>query len=366
MQDRDNGTASVLFRLRNGENEDDVLQDMRNHSLVAHGRPWEQTTGQVGTILGLRNGIPEHQPQNYLILQDYNLNQDNIHPYESNQPHEMLPTVYNGNVNLLASAGGATLSYALNDASQLQQRLFDEGRRGSIKDPLSAKFAAAAWLKNPDNPIQGPATDIMRRTLGGNEDDPATTQRKIDAGFFGRNVTFAQEGNQVDPEIQNFLDQNRAPTRSDLKNFQNQFNVPVGRLSGSVASDVSSINSILSRTRHSRGRNISVSAFPPPPGSSALSGRGYSPRVPSAPPGPGVAWFIPSAPNSGPLSGRGIFGGSQQSPFHWMGNRGATISHPNVSLQAPQYDPNFDNRNSGVLQRSIRKSGGPHRTSRPK
>lgn len=336
MQVRDNGTASVLFRLRNGENETDTLRDMKDHSLVSYGRPWEETTGQVGTILGLRNGIPDHQPQNYFILQDYNLNQDNIHPYETNQPHEMLPTIYNGNTNLLASAGGATLSYALNDASQLQQRLFDEGRRGSIKDPLSAKFAAAAWLKNPDNPIQGPATDIMRRQLGGNEDDPATTQRKIDAGFFGRNVTFAQEDNQVDPEIQAFMDQNQAPTRSDLKNFQNQFKVPVGRLSGSTASTVSSINSVLSRTRHHRGGTIS--AFPPPPGAASLSGSypGYSPRTPSAPPAPsgssGSAWFIPADSNAGPLSGRGIFGGSGSGSYNWSRNRGATIPQPRASL----------------------------------
>jgi len=147
------------------------------------------------------------------------------------------------------------------------------------------------------------------------------------------------------------MDQNQAPTRSDLKNFQNQFKVPVGRLSGSTASTVSSINSVLSRTRHHRGGTIS--AFPPPPGATSLSGSypGYSPRTPSAPPAPsgggGLAWFIPNTPNSGPLSGRGIFGVSGSGSYNWSRNRGPTIPQPRTSLTSPQVDLSF---NDGGIQ----------------
>jgi hypothetical protein len=129
----------------------------------------------VATVLGKRNGVLDHQAQDIYVQQKKQMNQRTRYPYRSNETKDLLPTIYNGNTNILASSGGAPLAYALSNASELQQRLFSERMRASADNPLSAKFAAIARQRTTDNPIQGPATDVMRRELAAGEDDVQTT-----------------------------------------------------------------------------------------------------------------------------------------------------------------------------------------------
>lgn len=293
---RDKNTQAVLFRLRHGDPPNRTFDDMRDFSLTTYGRPYEPSRNQVGTILGERNGVPDHQSQNIYILQDHDMNQRTRFPYNSKEPKHLLPTVYNGTVNMLASSGGAPLAYALMNESELQQRLFSEGMRASELNPLSAKFAWNARKRTFDNVVQGPATDIMRRELAGNEDDPVTTERKIKSGHFGgRRPTHITEDTQIDPEIEAFRNQHRPPTRADFLDFRNLFTAPVGRITGSTVHNVASINARLNRIRPPGGYQMHTPSAPSPPGSasgSSTSSPGWGPgsfqmRAPSAPPAPG-------------------------------------------------------------------------------
>ena len=325
MLKTDNNTQGVLFRIRKGADVNRSLKQLKNFSLQARGRPYEPSRGQVGTILGRRNGIPDNQAQDLLILQDKAMNQRTRFPYHSNDLKHILPTVYNGNVNILASSGGAPLAYALNNPTELQQRIFAEGMRASEKNPLSAKFAAIARQRNFNNAVQGPATDIMRRELAGSADDKATTERKISSGHFGLSrSTHLTSDTQVDPEIEAFRNQHRPPTRSDLINFQTRFNAPVQRITGSTVQNVNSINSTLNSMRapgyHARvpsvtssvrGVNGSSVAASIRSGRSSRSGRlslagaPYQIPTPSAPPAPiNVISSVPIRHNASVVSGR--------------------------------------------------------------
>jgi len=65
------------------------------------------------------------------------------------------------------------LTSSLDDESELAQRLYSEGIRGSMTNPLSARYAIKA-RENRELPVQGGATDIVHREFG-NEDERATT-----------------------------------------------------------------------------------------------------------------------------------------------------------------------------------------------
>jgi len=146
-------------------------------------------------------------------------------PYKSNQLHDILPTIYNGNVNMLASSGGAPLAFALDDESELQERLYSEGIRGSSSNPLSARYAIAAY-QNREPPVIGGATDVMRRELAGQQDDDATMARKLNSGHLGdprKQSAFLQANSEIDPEITAFQNGRRAPTKKDFDGYSSKF-----------------------------------------------------------------------------------------------------------------------------------------------
>ena len=256
MLNTDNNTQATLFRIRKGGDLGSNFRGLQDYALMNYGRPCKNSLGQFATVLGKRNGIPDHQSQDILTLQKNQINQRTRYPYRTNEMKDLLPTIYNGNTNILASSGGAPLAYALSSDSELQQRLFSEGMRASAENPLSAKFAFIARQRTTDNPMPGPATDVMRRELAANEDDVQTTKRKIATGHFGSQPTFLTADTQIDPEINAFMNQQRAPTRSDLLNFQTNFHAPVNRITGSAVHNVHSINSTLNGIRSNRSAQI--------------------------------------------------------------------------------------------------------------
>jgi hypothetical protein len=128
---------------------------------------------------------------------------------------------------MLASSGGAPLAFALDDESELQERLYLEGIRGSSSNPLSARYAIAA-RENREPPVIGGATDVMRREIEGHLDDQSTMARKLKSGHLGdpRNQSaFLTSETEIDPEIQAFINQSRPPTKKDFDGYSSKFTV---------------------------------------------------------------------------------------------------------------------------------------------
>ena len=203
----DDSVQAVLFRMRKGIGSGyQALKNYKNNCLRMYGRPYLPTRGKIPTIIGKRNGVPIGSDQDYYQQQRNVMFHRTTRPYQSNELRDILPTVYNGNVNMLASSGGAPLAFALDDDSELQERLYSEGIRGSLSNPLSARFAMNAH-HNREPPIIGGQTDIMRRELEGHQDDEETMARKLQSGHLGNQSVSLISGAQLDPEIEAFKNQ---------------------------------------------------------------------------------------------------------------------------------------------------------------
>ena len=247
---QDNSTQSVLFRLRRGiGSNEQTMKSYKNYSLQGYGRPYLPTLGKIPTILGKRNGVPVGADQDHYQQQRNIMNRRTTRPYKSNNLHDILPTIYNGNVNILATTGGAPLAFALDDDSELQERLFSEGIRGSSSNPLSARFAMNA-RRDREPPVFGGQTDVMRRELAGHEDDEETMGRKLRSGHFGdiRNQSAdLRFDTQLDPEVEAFKNQRRPPTKKDFDGYDSRFQATVNQLNGNVVAHLSSLRSQLDR-----------------------------------------------------------------------------------------------------------------------
>jgi len=180
----DNSVQAILFRLRKGGGNDGETKNYKKNAMQLYGRSYVPTRGKIPTIIGKRNGIPLGADQDYYQQQRGIMRKKMTRPYQSNQLRDILPTIYNGNVNMLASSRGDPLAFALDDESELQKRLYSEGIRCSNSNPLSARYAIAA-RENREQPVIGGATDIMRRELAGQQDDDATMARKLNSGHLG-------------------------------------------------------------------------------------------------------------------------------------------------------------------------------------
>jgi len=221
----DNSVQAIIFRLWKGAANDGEMKNYKKSALQSYGRPYVPTRGKIPTIIGKRNGVPVGADQDYYQQQRGIMRKKMTRPYKSNQLHDILPTIYNGNVNILASSGGAPLAFALDDESELQERLYSEGIRGSSSNPLSARYAIAAH-QNREPPVIGGATDVMRRELAGQQDDDATMARKLNSGHLGdprKQSAFLQANSEIDPEIQAFQNGRRAPTKKDFDGYSSKF-----------------------------------------------------------------------------------------------------------------------------------------------
>ena len=256
----DNSSQAVLYRLRKGiGNSDQTLKNYKNNNLTTYGRPYLSSLGKIPTIIGKRNGVPIGADQDYFQQQRNIMSKKNTRQFRSNNLEDILPTIYNGNTNMLASSGGAPLAFALEDESELHERLFSEGIRGSTKNPLSAKFALDA-RENRGIPVFGGATDVMRRELEGGQDDNETMARKLHSGHLGTQSPFLTSESQIDPEVQAFMDQTRAPTRADFKGLNSKFQATVNKIGSTSTAHLKNLNSQLtniSNTSKNQGVQLS-------------------------------------------------------------------------------------------------------------
>ena len=242
---QDNSVQGVMFRMRRGiGNPDSELQRHNAYAMQLYGYPTIPPTGKVATMIGSRNGVPDGADQDVYQLQRQIMRRGTNKPFRSDQMRDILPTVYNGNVNILAETGGAPLAFALDDESELEQRLYSEGIRGSIANPLSARFAYKA-RQNRELPVQGGATDVLRKELAANEDDLETKRRKINTGYLGTYNPTLTEETPLDPEIEAFMEQSRPPTQSSMKKMGGNFQATVKEIGKDQVTNLQSIHTQL-------------------------------------------------------------------------------------------------------------------------
>ena len=253
----DNSSQAILFRLRKGiGSSEHVMKNYKGNCLQMYGRPYLSSLGKVPTIIGKRNGIPIGSDQDYFQRQRNIMNKRHTRPFKSNEMRDIAPTIYNGNVNILAGTGGAPLAFALDDESELQERLYSEGIRGSSSNPLSARFAINAH-QNREPPVIGGATDIMRRELSAHEDDEATMGRKLHSGYLGnirKQSAFLTAESTLDPEIEAFKNQMRPPTRKDFLGHSSQLQATVEKIHKTTAAQITGLDEQLKKL-NTRSRN---------------------------------------------------------------------------------------------------------------
>jgi DNA-binding phage protein len=253
---QDNSVQGILFRLRRGiGNPDTELRRHNAYALQLRGNPTIPGTGKVATSLGKRNGVPDGGDQDVYQLQRQIMRRGTTRPFRTDQMRDIVPTIYNGNVNILAETGGAPLAFALDDESELEQRLYSEGIRGSIANPLSARFAFNT-RQNRELPVQGGATDVLRQELTANEDDLETKGRKMKSGYLGKYNPHSSAETPLDPEIEDFVSQSRPPTQRDIKNMGGNFTASVTKLGKDQVTNLKSIQSQLAGISTDHGMHL--------------------------------------------------------------------------------------------------------------
>jgi hypothetical protein len=146
------------------------------------------------TVVGLRNGIPLGQDQDYKYNQLIDMNPYPMgkNPFLSDSVEDMYPKTYgqanpmggtNGTILNVSSITGTPLAMALDDGTELLQRIHTEAFRIDPKNPLSGEFALAAFLKNQTNPETGPMSDYMRMGLAQDAEDAYVLNQQLAAGF---------------------------------------------------------------------------------------------------------------------------------------------------------------------------------------
>jgi len=196
-----------------------------NEGNVAHG---QEEYGKYPYIVGLHNGTGFGQDQTEPYLQRKQLKPyPHPHgPFVNNHMDQLVPTptMY---VNELASTGGAPLSIALDDPITLEHFMDSESRREAPENPFSAAYAKRAIEKLEWDPTLGSQRDAIRRNLKADEEDLDTTGRKIAAGFYSDPQKFAHVKTDLEPEIENFINRTRAPTRHDFDTLADKMSKPV-------------------------------------------------------------------------------------------------------------------------------------------
>ena len=204
---------------------DTVEKTYFNEGNVAHG---QEEYGKYPYIVGLHNGTGFGQDQTEPYLQRKQLKPyPHSHgPFVNNHMDQLVPTptMY---VNELASTGGAPLSIALDDPITLEQFMDSESRREAPENPFSAAYAKRAIEKLEWDPTLGSQRDAIRRNLKADEEDLDTTGRKIAAGFYSDPQKYAHVKTELEPEIENFINRTRAPTRHDFDTLADKMSQPV-------------------------------------------------------------------------------------------------------------------------------------------
>ena len=188
--------------------------------------------GTKGTILGLRNGIPDNAEQDLVHQRELGLRPyvKGMNPYTTNLMVDVLPSYYYTNPiaglggyepNLASFNGQKPLATALDEPSELIQRLYEDKFRMHASNPLSAAYSMNQ--KRLDNAVRGPMYDAMRSRMKDNiTDDDIVTESKINKGY-GINKNYKEldsNSQKFTNEVVDYMKKQRPINATDLTNAQ--------------------------------------------------------------------------------------------------------------------------------------------------
>ena len=188
--------------------------------------------GTKGTILGLRNGIPDNAEQDLVHQRELGLRPyvKGMNPYTTNLMVDLLPSYYYTNPiaglggyepNLASFNGQKPLATALDEPSELIQRLYEDKFRMSASNPLSAAYSMNQ--KRLDNAVRGPMYDAMRSRMKDNiTDDDIVTESKINKGY-GLDKNYKEldsKSQKFTNEVVDYMKKQRPINATDLTNAQ--------------------------------------------------------------------------------------------------------------------------------------------------
>jgi len=181
------------------------------------------------TVLGKRNGVPMGRDQDYHYAQLVEMNPYPMAktPFLSDSVEDMYPKTYgeanimggtNGTIRNVASITGAPLAMALDDGTEILQRIHSEKFRIDPQNPLSGEFALSAFVKNQTNPQTGPMSDYMRIGLAHDAEDAYILNQKLAAGFYREDL------NNIPAKIREKLTErnNLNKTEQDIKSAKDR------------------------------------------------------------------------------------------------------------------------------------------------
>ena len=188
--------------------------------------------GTKGTILGLRNGIPDNVEQDLVYQRELGLKPyvKAMNPYTTNLMVDVLPSYYYTNPiaglggyepNLASFNGQKPLATALDEPTELIQRLYEDKFRMSASNPLSAAYSMNQ--KRLDNAVRGPMHDAMRSRMKDNiTDDDIVTESKINKGYaINKNYNELDSKSQkFTNEVVDYMKRQRPINATDLTNAQ--------------------------------------------------------------------------------------------------------------------------------------------------
>ena len=188
--------------------------------------------GTKGTILGLRNGIPDNAEQDLVYQRELGLKPyvKAMNPYTTNLMVDVLPSYYYTNPiaglggyepNLASFNGQKPLATALDEPTELIQRLYEDKFRMSASNPLSAAYSMNQ--KRLDNAVRGPMHDAMRSRMKDNiTDDDIVTESKISKGYaINKNYNELDSKSQkFTNEVVDYMKRQRPINATDLTNAQ--------------------------------------------------------------------------------------------------------------------------------------------------
>ena len=186
--------------------------------------------GPKNIILGLRNGIPDNQDQdiNFRRTQQLRPYVKGMNPYQTNLMVDIVPSVYNTNpmagmggyeANLASYNGTRPLATALDEPTELMQRLYEDKFRLSDSNPLSAAYSMNQ--KRLDKTMRGTMYDAFRTRMNDNTaDEDLVMESKILKGY-GNNPAYGKGSNErLTNEVVQYMKKQRPMNATDLMTQQ--------------------------------------------------------------------------------------------------------------------------------------------------
>jgi len=250
-----------------------VIPNMNRNGVLMH---------MPNTSLGKRNGVPDGQEDQILHLQKLQGNPypTGKSPFLNDSVEHMFPRTYseanpmggtNGTIRNVSSIGGTPLAIALDDGTEILQRVHNEKFRMHPDNPLSAEFALNAFVARGQEPELGPVSNFMRLGLAHDAEDAYILNGKMAAGFL------REELNNLPLKMAEKLKEKNelhlSKLNQDVKNVESRQNLtdPTGILDGgdgNLNDRMEDKKQTFQQFTHANGDGPSSSSFvknPPPP-----------------------------------------------------------------------------------------------------